>query len=624
MAQTIIVDISTRGANPVAYTHQGDTGRTFFAEIYENGEPFAVAGYTIKVAAILPADRGYTVIAGNDMVTATKTNDNTTNKIYFTLSENYSLKAGNGILTLIFTSNTGTPSTIRPINIDLRIQKSADAEDVIAGASDFPEGLEEIAESVFQEYLSTYLPPVAPSSSADANKAASAKLTGQELDNLKSDINDLQSDMSATFGENTITFDKFAFGDDYSNQMGKGLTECKKILTYQGSITAILHGWTIPVKEGQTLHLNGFEIITRNGSYGVEIWETGAFETTQQLGVVFRGTNRLQTFSASPNNDGTFPISSELDLTADSVAWITPKTGYAEVDDNYDVSQDTYEYPTTAEIWTTSGGEEEPESDFSKWYKDNQTDNFVIGSNYNKTFFWSLFQAVSGMVNANCLVLGDSLTEISAKDVNINSSQGNRPYYGYGWFTRIARKYNMTCDIYGRSSARWWTQESGGSTQHSCCTDVAAICADTSLDADNYQYIIIEYGTNDIWFGHDNFGTLADVASNAVHTTTVSAVRYCIESLQTKFTGAKIIVIMPTIIKDNLQEYQKNYYTIIDQVLDEYGIKRVYPRYEAGITLAMMRDDGVHLDKWENNTHINNVEAVKRFSECLEGGMLSI
>ena len=188
MAQTIIVDISTRGANPVAYTHQGDTGRTFFAEIYENGEAFAVAGYTIKVGAILPADRGYYVIAGNDMVTATKTTDGT-NKIYFTLSENYSLKAGNGILTLIFTSNTGTPSTIRPINIDLRIQKSADADDTIAGASDFPEGLESIAESVFQEYLSTYLPPVAPSSSAAANKAADAKLTGEALDDLKSDLN---------------------------------------------------------------------------------------------------------------------------------------------------------------------------------------------------------------------------------------------------------------------------------------------------------------------------------------------------------------------------------------------------------------------------------------------------
>lgn len=216
MAQTIIVDISTRGANPVAYTHQGDTGRTFFAEIYENGEAFAVAGYTIKVGAILPADRGYYVIAGNDMVTATKTTDGT-NKIYFTLSDKYSLKAGNGILTLIFTSNTGTPSTIRPINIDLRIQKSADADDTIAGASDFPEGLESIAESVFQEYLSTYLPPVAPSSSAAANKAADAKLTGEALDDLKSDLNDM---IVVTVGPN-LTNPNTAYAGDLDSSTGQ-------------------------------------------------------------------------------------------------------------------------------------------------------------------------------------------------------------------------------------------------------------------------------------------------------------------------------------------------------------------------------------------------------------------
>ena len=157
MAQTIIVDISTRGANPVAYTHQGDTGRTFFAEIYENGEAFAVAGYTIKVGAILPDDRGYYVIAGDEMVTATKTNDNTTNKIYFTLSDKYSLKAGNGILTLIFTSNTGTPSTIRPINIDLRIQKSADAPETIAGASDFVPVLQRYMAEDMQTYINAWL-----------------------------------------------------------------------------------------------------------------------------------------------------------------------------------------------------------------------------------------------------------------------------------------------------------------------------------------------------------------------------------------------------------------------------------------------------------------------------------
>lgn len=187
MAQTINVDISTRGAPPVAYAHQGDTDRTFLVNVFENGAAFGVAGFTVKVAAILPSDNGYTVITGADMVSATKTNTGT-NQLMFTPSAQYTARSGRGILTLIMTTNTGTPATIRPINIDFRIQKSADGPDVIAGASDFPEGLEEIAESVFQEYLSTYLPPVAPSSSAAANKAADAKLTGEALDDLKSDF----------------------------------------------------------------------------------------------------------------------------------------------------------------------------------------------------------------------------------------------------------------------------------------------------------------------------------------------------------------------------------------------------------------------------------------------------
>lgn len=202
MAQTINVDISTRGAPPVAYTHQGDTDRTFLVNLFENGEDFAVAGFTVKVAAILPGDGGYTVISGADMVSATKTTTGT-NQIMFTPSAQYTARSGRGILTLIMTTNTGTPATLRPINIDFRIQKSADGEDVIAGASDFPEGLEAIAESVFQEYLSTYLPPVAPSSSADANKAASAKLTGEELSNLKSDLNDLSESVDTGILETT-------------------------------------------------------------------------------------------------------------------------------------------------------------------------------------------------------------------------------------------------------------------------------------------------------------------------------------------------------------------------------------------------------------------------------------
>ena len=141
MTQTIIVDINTRGPNPIAYTHQGDTGRTFIVELYENGEEFStLSGYTAKVAAVVPSDTGYYVLTGDEMVEPYISS----NRLIVDLTERYTARSGRGFLTIILTSNTGEPSTIRPINIDLEIQKSADGEDVIAGASDFPQPLANI------------------------------------------------------------------------------------------------------------------------------------------------------------------------------------------------------------------------------------------------------------------------------------------------------------------------------------------------------------------------------------------------------------------------------------------------------------------------------------------------
>ena len=141
VVQTIVVDMSTRGANPVAYTHQNDEWRTFHFEMYNNGEAVDMTGWSCKVGAILPSnDGGYRVIAGNQMDIAS-INGNT---VSATLGPPYTSKAGNGVLTLIFTTDTG--HTIRPINIDFRIQESADGPDVIARASDFPATLEEIVD----------------------------------------------------------------------------------------------------------------------------------------------------------------------------------------------------------------------------------------------------------------------------------------------------------------------------------------------------------------------------------------------------------------------------------------------------------------------------------------------
>ena len=266
-----------------------------------------------------------------------------------------------------------------------------------------------------------------------------------------------------------------------------------------------------------------------------------------------------------------------------------------------------------------------PSEGISPYYLNQQTDSYRVGNGFNKILYWSLFRAVNSIVGANLLVLGDSLTEVSAIDSSPNTKQGDRKYYGNGYVSRIIRKYNMTADVYGYSSARWWTQASGGSTTHSCVDSVTTICANESLAANHYQYIIIEYGTNDIWFRPNGFGAISDAASSAVECSTVSAIRYCIESLQAKFPYAKILIVMPFMRTPSMQTALNNYITLTDKVFDEYGVKRVYPRTQAGITAQMLSTDGVHLhvkDEADDPNLLN--EGVRRLSECIEGALLTM
>lgn len=152
VVQNIVVDMSTRGLNPVAYSHQNDEWRTFHFEMLNNGEPVDMEGWSCRVGAILPGNEGgYRVIAGDDMDIAS-INDNI---VSATLGPPYTDKAGNGILTLIFTTDTG--HTIRPINIDFRIQESADGEDVVAGASDFVPVLEQYMSESMAQYIDAWL-----------------------------------------------------------------------------------------------------------------------------------------------------------------------------------------------------------------------------------------------------------------------------------------------------------------------------------------------------------------------------------------------------------------------------------------------------------------------------------
>ena len=145
--QTIRVDLSTDKVLPTAFTHQNDTARTLEFSMYNKGMPYTMTGHTVKFAYKSPiVDGQYTVIAGSSMASGTVSG----NKVTVTLPVAYTQIGGIGLLTMIITPSSGT---VRPVNIRLVVQKSADGDDVVAGASDFPTTLEETVINYLEEDL---------------------------------------------------------------------------------------------------------------------------------------------------------------------------------------------------------------------------------------------------------------------------------------------------------------------------------------------------------------------------------------------------------------------------------------------------------------------------------------
>lgn len=277
------------------------------------------------------------------------------------------------------------------------------------------------------------------------------------------------------------------------------------------------------------------------------------------------------------------------------------------------------------------------------FYVRNQAKSFVMDAGVSMTWQQGFGKNISRMYGANVLILGDSICMMSAYDSDSLFNSGmtvdsgaiwrcgsGKMYGGYGYYSRIARKYGQIFTTRGRSNARWWPQ--GGatpSTPYSCVYDVKELCADTSLAHDAFDYIVLAYGTNDILFRPSGYGQLSDVASDANGASTVAAIRYCIEALQEKFDTAAIVDIMPTLMLSGSQANQDTYIALTKQVFQEYGVKCCYPRYEAGITPDMICGDGIHLDYRvsENpdktaKASDNNNEGVARYSRCLEAAML--
>ena len=278
-----------------------------------------------------------------------------------------------------------------------------------------------------------------------------------------------------------------------------------------------------------------------------------------------------------------------------------------------------------------------PFEDYDAWYQTAQAELFDIDERCNKLMYASLYQAVSKLVGAKVAVLGDSLTEQSAcsfitsayndrwmenvlRDTARTGDDG-KTYKGSGWFALIARKYKIKWWCAGHG-AQWWystTERPNGAT---------AMVRKLIDGTDEFDYIVLEYGTNDILSGYTHIGTAADEASETA-TTSCGAIKWCIEQLQTRFPEASIVVILPNIhsgANGEAPATQQAYLDAVVPILKKYSVRYVNMAEDSGIAKSMMYTDGVHL-RWPVvrggvTYYTNDTPAVRKFSKCLEAELL--
>ena len=278
-----------------------------------------------------------------------------------------------------------------------------------------------------------------------------------------------------------------------------------------------------------------------------------------------------------------------------------------------------------------------PFEDYDAWYQTAQAELFDIDESCNKLMYASLYQAVSKLVGAKVAVLGDSLTEQSAcsfitsayndrwmenvlRDTARTGDDG-KTYKGSGWFALIARKYKIKWWCAGHG-AQWWystTERPNGAT---------AMVRKLIDGTDEFDYIVLEYGTNDILSGYTHIGTAADEASETA-TTSCGAIKWCIEQLQTRFPEASIVVILPNIrsgANGEAPATQQAYLDAVVPILKKYSVRYVNMAEDSGIVKSMMYTDGVHL-RWPVvrggvTYYTNDTPAVRKFSKCLEAELL--
>lgn len=439
-----------------------------------------------------------------------------------------------------------------------------------------------------------------------------ADATNEQVANAVDTYLTAHPELTTTVQDGAVTFEKLGIGTG---------VEYKSIPYFTGTTPGVgdaiaygCFGQVVPVEPGKTYYCS-YPLSTQNIT-NVRIFSA---MPEKQFGAF---PEQVGTLEAS--EDGVYTIPAEL--TTAKAAFF-PKgfaymTGYA----NEQAGVDALNNGTTGNVTRANGCviQDVPFTEIPINYCKDQSASLRVSADQNRMLFLSLFKSICPLVESRVAVLGDSLTEQSAAFKQTNqdkwmeypeSTEGNRAGENGGWFAMIARKYNIDWYCAGHGM-QWWystTDRPNGATA------MVRKLIDGDVEPD---YVVLEYGTNDILSG--NFGTADDEASETA-TTTVGAMKWCIEALQEKWPSARIIVIMPCLRTNNTAR-QKTYIDLVDPIIRSYGVRRVYMADDSGITKAMMNSDGVHLIKPyvvnDITYYTSETEACYRYSRCLEAEML--
>lgn len=519
--QTIRVDLNTGKVMPKAFVHQNDTARTLVFSMYLNGAAYTMTGHTVKFAYQSPMVNGqYTVIVGNSMASGTVSGNN----VSVTLPVAYTQISGVGMLTMIITPSSGT---IRPVNIQLVVQKSADGNDTVSGASDFSDSMEEMV----ADWCEANVTPIIDPTLSRAGYVAEAKATGDALNNFYSSVLESESiTVDVPYYTDLVATSKTASNSE-AGVFGTNGIENGYTIKGDGSLLAANANVTgyIPFEMGDTIRIKQKDLTTFDASTMIVLFNDGesthvnAGKTVENI----LGNSAYGTASVS-GNVFTWDTS-----TASYYTWsqMTPKwfrfagsSSEVVATVNEEIIEGTHTIVTTQPILNH-------EVKVKAENLDVEFDENIFASKKICCIGDSLFGLYRGSTSTPAYVA--ERTGATVYNCGFGGCRmSTHPTTGYAAFSMW-----KLADAIATGS---WSQQNSeaASGENYFASQLETL---KSINFSTLDYMVIHYGTNDY-----NANVALDNTSSPKSTSTIcGALRYSIERILTAYPNIKIYVSLP-------------------------------------------------------------------------------